>query len=113
MEHRPTRMDLLDPSWWRRSVVNRQRLPRQRWQRLALGGGLILGGILGFLPILGFWMIPLGLLVLSIDLPPVRRFRRRLEIWWGRRVRPAVAPHLRRVTRQVARQLTRGEATNR
>jgi len=37
-------------------------LPR----RLA-GVLLIFGGILGFFPILGFWMIPLGLLVLSVD----------------------------------------------
>ena len=28
---------------------------------------LIFGGLLGFFPILGFWMIPLGLLVLSVD----------------------------------------------
>ena len=53
--------------------------------RIALGVALILGGFLGFLPVLGFWMVPLGLLVLSIDLAPVRRFRRRMEIWWGRR----------------------------
>jgi len=38
-----------------------------------------------FLPILGLWMLPLGLLMLSIDLAPVRRLRRRVEIWWGRR----------------------------
>jgi len=35
--------------------------------RLALGILLLIGGILGALPILGFWMIPLGLLVLSVD----------------------------------------------
>ena len=35
--------------------------------RLVLGILLLLGGILGALPILGFWMIPLGLLVLSVD----------------------------------------------
>jgi len=46
---------------------------------------LVIGGILGFLPILGFWMIPLGLLVLSIDLPMVRRWRRNMTVWWGRR----------------------------
>jgi hypothetical protein len=37
------------------------------------------------LPILGLWMLPLGILLLSIDLAPVRRVRRRTEIWWGRR----------------------------
>ncbi len=53
--------------------------------RVIIGILLVLGGILGFLPILGFWMIPLGLMVLSYDLPIVRRWRRRLEVWWGRR----------------------------
>lgn len=57
-------------------------LPRSRLFRIAIGVILIVGGILGFLPVLGFWMIPLGLLVLSVDLPPVRRFRRRLQVWW-------------------------------
>jgi hypothetical protein len=60
-------------------------LPRSRIFRLIIGVALILGGLLGFLPILGFWMIPLGLLILSVDLPIVRRLRRRLEVWWGRR----------------------------
>jgi hypothetical protein len=30
-------------------------------------------------------MIPLGLLVLSVDLPIVRRWRRQLTVWWHRR----------------------------
>ena len=60
-------------------------LPRSRLIRLILGLVLIVGGLLGFLPVLGFWMIPLGLLILSVDLPIVRRWRRRLEVWWGRR----------------------------
>jgi hypothetical protein len=61
------------------------RLPQSRPIRVILGLALIIGGVLGFLPVLGFWMIPLGLLVLSVDMPIVRRWRRRLEIWWGRR----------------------------
>jgi hypothetical protein len=60
-------------------------IPASRPLRIALGLGLCLGGFLGFLPILGFWMFPLGLLVLSVDLAPVRRFRRRMEVRWGRR----------------------------
>ncbi len=42
-------------------------VPRTPLMRLILGIALILGGVLGFLPILGFWMIPLGLGVLSYD----------------------------------------------
>ncbi len=58
-------------------------LPRSRVLRILIGCGLILFGVLGFLPILGFWMIPLGLLVLSVDLPTVRRWRRRTVVWVG------------------------------
>ncbi|MEL7229081.1 MAG: hypothetical protein AAGK38_04135 [Pseudomonadota bacterium] len=61
--------------------------PRSRAGRTALGVGLILGGILGFLPVLGFWMIPLGLIVLSQDFAGVRRFRRKSEVRFGRRWR--------------------------
>ena len=60
-------------------------LPQSRPTRIGLGILLVAGGLVGFLPILGFWMIPLGLLVLSVDLPPVRRLRRRLTVWWHRR----------------------------
>ncbi|OBZ94185.1 membrane protein [Pararhizobium polonicum] len=63
----------------------RMRLPQSRAPRIAMGGGLIFGGMLGFLPILGFWMVPLGLIVLSHDLAFVRRQRRRLSVWWGRK----------------------------
>lgn len=52
---------------------------------MSVGGGLIFGGFLGFLPILGFWMLPLGFLILSQDSAIVRRWRRRLGVWWGRR----------------------------
>ena len=58
-----------------------------RWARLIVGGLLIVGGILGFLPVLGFWMVPLGLVVLSVDVPFARRLRRRFEVWWERRRR--------------------------
>lgn len=58
-----------------------------RWARLVLGVLLIVGGVLGFLPVLGFWMVPLGLVVLSVDIPAARRLRRRLEVWWERRRR--------------------------
>jgi len=59
-------------------------LPRSRPLRILLGLGLILGGVFAFLPVLGLWMLPLGAAVLSIDFPPVRRLRRRTQVWWGR-----------------------------
>jgi hypothetical protein len=61
-------------------------LPASRVTRMGIGIALVVGGLLGFLPILGFWMIPLGLIVLSIDIPAVRRWRRQLAIWLGPRL---------------------------
>ncbi len=62
-------------------------MPRSRVGRIVVGLVLVIGGCLGFLPILGFWMVPLGLLVLSQDLRFVRRKRRQLAIWWEYRRR--------------------------
>ena len=68
------------------SIAGRQfRVPRSRGLRLTLGVLLVIGGAFGFLPILGFWMAPLGLLLLSVDLPPIRRMRRRTDVWVGRK----------------------------
>jgi hypothetical protein len=64
-------------------------MPRSRTGRIGLGSALMVGGTLGFLPILGFWMLPVGFLVLSNDISFVRRRRRRFAIWWARRRRPA------------------------
>ena len=64
-------------------------MPPTRIGRIIVGILLIIGGILGFLPVLGFWMIPLGLVVLSVDFPFIRRRRRRAEVklgrWWHAR----------------------------
>jgi len=52
--------------------------------RIALGIAFLIGGLFSILPVLGLWMIPVGVMILSIDLPPVRRFRRRTIAWYGR-----------------------------
>ena len=49
--------------------------------RSLLGVVLIIGGFFGFLPILGFWMIPLGGVLIALDIPPLRR---RLVAWLDR-----------------------------
>lgn len=41
--------------------------------RLVLGLILIVGGVLGFLPVLGFWMLPLGFAVAALDIKPIIR----------------------------------------
>jgi hypothetical protein len=59
--------------------------------------GLVLVGLapFGFLPVLGFWMLPLGLMLLAVDVSPIRptvsaaliRMRRRASVFWRKRVR--------------------------
>lgn len=41
--------------------------------RSLLGILFIIAGVFGLLPILGFWMIPLGGLLIALDIPPLRR----------------------------------------
>ena len=53
---------------------------------------LIVGGLFAFLPVLGVWMLPLGLLLLAVDLPVLRgpisaliiRSRRGAKRWFRR-----------------------------
>lgn len=49
-------------------MLARVRRPEARWVRIPLGVLLVLGGIFSFLPVLGIWMLPLGLLLLAVDL---------------------------------------------
>lgn len=56
-----------------RKLYHRDNLPRSRIARMAVGSLLLVGGIFGILPILGFWMIPLGLAILAIDVPVIHR----------------------------------------
>lgn len=58
------------------------RLPASRFARVGLGIAFIIGGIFSFLPVLGVWMLPVGLIILSIDFAIVRRWRRRSTVWW-------------------------------
>jgi hypothetical protein len=54
--------------------------------RSLLGVLLCVGGLLGFLPILGFWMLPLGLALIALDIPALRL---RLLAWLERAERKA------------------------
>ncbi len=60
------------PRWVRRSYLWLIR-PLAKWLRVPLGCLFIVGGLFGFLPLLGFWMVPLGLLLLGRDIPFIRR----------------------------------------
>ena len=72
-------------------------LRRDSWfpVRFPLALILIAGGVFAFLPVLGLWMLPFGLLLLAVDLPilrgPIsaliirgRRKGRRLAVRWRR-----------------------------
>lgn len=49
------------------------RQPSASWVRVPLGFLLVIGGLLSFLPILGIWMLPLGLVLLALDFALLRR----------------------------------------
>lgn len=50
------------------------RAPRFRWVRIPLGVILVIASVLWVLPVFGLWMLPLGLLLLAVDLPALRPF---------------------------------------
>ena len=47
--------------------------------RLPLAMLFIIGGIFSFLPVLGVWMLPLGILLIAVDVALVRRWV--VKIW--------------------------------
>jgi hypothetical protein len=63
------------------AAVRWLRRPSARWLRFPAGVLLIGGGLLGILPLLGFWMLPLGLTLLAEDILWLRRARDRLLDW--------------------------------
>jgi hypothetical protein len=73
--------------YWKQTMtfVNRcalwsdRHLPRG--VRAVLGVLAMACGVLGFLPILGFWMFPLGVVLVALDIP---LFRRRVLKWLAR-----------------------------
>ena len=57
------------------------RHPHSRWVRLPAGLLLLIGGILSILPGLGTWMFPLGLLLIAIDVPFLRKPVGKSTVW--------------------------------
>jgi hypothetical protein len=57
------------------------RHPASRWARLPVGLVLILGGVFSFLPVLGVWMLPLGLMLIASDVPFLQRPMARFTMW--------------------------------
>jgi hypothetical protein len=73
----PSRLDLLFDriaTWapFAAGFISWVRQPSSRLVRIPLAFLLIFGGIFSFLPILGVWMLPLGFLILALDIPPLQ-----------------------------------------
>jgi hypothetical protein len=71
------------------AFVNRLRQPNSIWLRFPAAILLILGGFLWFLPIVGLWMLPLGLILLIEKFPTLKQGAVRLamcidERWFAR-----------------------------
>jgi hypothetical protein len=65
--------------------VNWLQRPSSRLVRIPLAVLLILGGIFSILPVLGLWMLPLGLLLFAQDVPMLRPPLIRLLAWVERK----------------------------
>ena len=59
--------------------------PSSRWVRIPSGALLVVGGVLSFLPVLGIWMLPLGLALLAEDVPALRSSRSKVFDWIERK----------------------------
>jgi hypothetical protein len=59
------------PDWAGRNF-DRLRQPEAVWVRVPAGIALIGGGVLSFLPVLGLWMLPVGVALLACDVRPMQ-----------------------------------------
>ncbi len=71
-----------------RRAVGWLRVPERRLLRMGAAVFLILGGFLSVLPVFGLWMLPLGLALMSDDIPwlkvPLEKAARGAERLWAR-----------------------------
>ena len=61
------------------------RKPSSRLVRIPMAILLIAGGIFSFLPVLGLWMLPLGLLLFAQDVPMLQKPMARMLGWIERK----------------------------
>jgi hypothetical protein len=61
------------------------RRPSSRLVRIPLAILLVLGGIFSILPVLGLWMLPLGLLLIAQDVPFLQKPLARMMGWIERK----------------------------
>jgi hypothetical protein len=53
--------------------VSYLRQPSSKWVRFPLALLLMLGGVFSILPVLGLWMLPLGMLLIAQDVPVLEK----------------------------------------
>jgi hypothetical protein len=61
------------------------RKPSSRLARIPLAILLVAGGVFSFLPVLGLWMLPLGLLLVAQDVPVLQKPMSRMLGWIERK----------------------------
>lgn len=83
-EYRLEKLILRLPDW-AVTAIRHVRRPESRWFRLPIAFILVPGGLMGFLPVLGLWMLPLGLMLFAVDIPILRRQQHRLVNWLAER----------------------------
>ncbi|UMM09043.1 hypothetical protein MKW11_02950 [Gluconobacter frateurii] len=72
------------PEWMQRTL-SWLRKPERKWVRIPAGILFMLGGCMAFLPVLGVWMVPVGILLLSEDIPFFRRLMEKALNWIQRK----------------------------
>lgn len=63
------------------------RRPSSMWVRVPLALLLVVGGVFSFLPVLGLWMLPLGLVLIAQDVPLLQKPMSQLLGWMERKWR--------------------------
>jgi fatty acid desaturase len=95
LDHQFARLEGVLPNGLPR-FVHWLRGPSSRWVRIPVAILLVAAGFVGFLPVLGFWMIPLGLVLIAQDVPFLKGPIARLLAWgidkWERRKGAAARP---------------------
>lgn len=67
------------------AMIRRLRRPDTRWLRIPVALLFLIGALFSFLPVLGIWMLPVGLLLLAEDVRPLRRALYGSVNWLARR----------------------------
>jgi hypothetical protein len=109
-------------------AIRRLRKPSARIVRLPLGILCLVAAFLWFLPVLGIWLLPLGLLLIAQDVPLLRRpvgratlyvlgRWQRLRAWWrarhAGRERGGTAPRPAEIRTRDPRRSRNGARKNR